>query len=231
MNVATLGAFLRMGGKYGIDHLREAAISRLEREYPHAYEDFCSALTHRGSQFEPHALEYYDGALLDLVNLAHEHDVISALPLLLYFAHDLPLDQLACGIARSGSEATGDAVLHPATFKLVMRARQALVEHQAVRLTRWTDKHMDKCTSHLTCKMRKQAILRSLYVPNYRSVSLLPWDEGWNEGLCRACALASKRSHENSRNQTWRVLPTLVGLPDWEDLTSSSGTGDETQIL
>jgi hypothetical protein len=46
-----------------------------------------------------------------------------------------------------------------------------------------------------------------------------PWEVRWGGDFCLSCIEAAKEAHDKGREDLWRMLPELFGLPKWEDLT------------
>ncbi len=48
------------------------------------------------------------------------------------------------------------------------------------------------------------------------------WALKWNDDdLCETCQEEAKEIFKISRNDCWNKLPSMFGLPDWEELRSS----------
>lgn len=76
-----LSALLRLGNKYDVAHLRDNALYRLRSEYALTYEE----LRFGGFiYFSEECAAAADAMNFDLVNLAHQEGVFSALPLSLF---------------------------------------------------------------------------------------------------------------------------------------------------
>ena len=77
MPIAVLGAFLRLGRKYEIDHIRKAAVQRLAVDYPTELGAFRASWTTEFATFEIHDVT---GGHLPIINVIRENDLLVHLP-------------------------------------------------------------------------------------------------------------------------------------------------------
>lgn len=47
---------------------------------------------------------------------------------------------------------------------------------------------------------------------------LVGWEEDWEDCICNKCALKVKELHASGRQSFWNKIPSIYGLPDWEEL-------------
>lgn len=52
-------------------------------------------------------------------------------------------------------------------------------------------------------------------------VALEDWERDYGKDLCESCANVAKTSHQDSRRNVWKLLPSFFGLPEWGELSKS----------
>jgi len=46
-----------------------------------------------------------------------------------------------------------------------------------------------------------------------------PWKDEWDDGMCEFCISQYREVHAYAQNMAWNELPSIFGLPGWNDLS------------
>lgn len=75
----------------------------------------------------------------------------------------------------------------------------------------------------MTCAQAKVEHLAGLRSQKFEDANYFPrWKIRWGKGLCSACIEEAKTIHERSRRALWDELPSIWGLPPWDELTKGN---------
>jgi hypothetical protein len=83
--LVVVGALIRLGSKYEFPDVLESAVERLTFENPAKEENYL-ALIIPGKPYRATRIVHYPGIILDMITLARENDILSALPCAYYRA-------------------------------------------------------------------------------------------------------------------------------------------------
>ncbi|KAJ7070058.1 hypothetical protein C8F01DRAFT_542043 [Mycena amicta] len=208
-----LAAVLRLGKKYDMPRFRQEALSQLKREFPATLDELDQIASNGYWQYIYHG-KSAKRTLAGVISLARETGIYSVLPVAFY--HLKP------------SEDTKD-LLSLSDRVVQLEGRLALLRLQEETTMKWLRPceesedgrkiPCDECAQSTVC----QSALKETAFTTLRSIAgkehvLDEWDEDWEQGLCRFCTEAAKAIHEEGRRECWRRLPSVFGLPDWEEL-------------
>ncbi|KAF7353922.1 BTB domain-containing protein [Mycena venus] len=229
----TVVGVLRLSHKYGVDYLHRRALIHLssahrttlsEYDKSSSYDDesksnrpaseICSWKTSNDWAF-----------LMVTIQLAREIDALWILPYAFYclaVAYPRNLNQ---GIFH-GAIYNGVAIsISTQDQQSFARGHSDQCVSCAVDIVRFLFHPVDisGCTTSEKClSARLHAIDRHRKaVRDYPSIPLDIWDENdWQslDGLCPACLIVLKQTHQDARQAFWDKLPKIYGLPPWEEL-------------
>lgn len=216
MPISVLAAFLNLGRKYEIDHIRQQAIKRLAAAFPSEL-NTSSTFKRRGMgniiRFDPIA-----GDIHRLANLIRENDLLVHLPMVL----------LAC-ISRDHSEKisifiqspeTHQPILSYADIELCHKAHLKLMQLQTTKILAWmqpweVELHCDDSS----CDEWRQKLHRFTF--NRANIPLYifeKWIEAWSTHLCQECDMRAKCAYAEGQINVFEMLPSMFNLPGWEEL-------------
>ncbi|KZP19777.1 hypothetical protein FIBSPDRAFT_862475 [Athelia psychrophila] len=191
-----ISAFVRLGTKYDIPKLRIEGKKRIFKEFP-------ADLDHAHNSVRPEwKFVTQPDCVAELVLFARTTGLLSILPFALYALRLLDgtivslsvSDQLACF----------------AGFRAICKA-------QAETTYRWaySKKTHAKCTSGVCSPIRQE-----LVILNFTSSPIIVGLKtfAYRSLLCPACADQAEEMHKKGRAKFWVLLPSLFGLPPWDEL-------------
>jgi hypothetical protein len=94
-----------------------------------------------------------------------------------------------------------------------------LLEKQATKTLKWLDpkENFVGCLNPEACNRERQRIFQVIWYP-LPKLRPLTW---WNDKMVSFCMFCSKKSselHNAGRQRIWDELPSIYGLPEWEEL-------------
>lgn len=211
MPIPVLAAFLRLGRKYEIDHVRQQAVKRLATAFPSDLDGCLSAYS------KPEGLiikltDYCD--LLYLVNIIRENELLVHLPMAL----------LGC-VSRDHQREysiflpsldTQQPILPYKDIELCHKASIKLVQLQHTEIFSWTKPWGPAPTCGIPeCEVWRQEIHRDLPGPDW--FMCVDWKD--NEGrFCEECRPHARGKYREAQEKIYGMLPSLFDLPPWEEL-------------
>lgn len=214
-------AFLRLGNKYEIETLRTEALKRLYFEFPSNLAGLDTVIygDGKGTMIERAGWMYIDAA-----NLAREQNLLSALPIALYWCCRWKLSVLEQGQRRpDGTIST----LSPVNERACFLAYSELLELKEQKTFLWalpTSPGFDSCRSPNECRAARNKLAASVLFPTSATLCFGIWKDEYKTGQCNLCIPVARRMHKDGRQQLWDALPGVFGLPDWEELRKERGT-------
>lgn len=208
-------AFLCLGRKYEIEHLREQAIERLAIDFPATWQDFELYF-----KLKPKAIELMSrpGDMFKMVTILREHNLLLFLPWLLYRCFHMDHSGHTSLFLKSPD--TLQPILCLDDIQVCSQALGKLCRLQASETFAWLDPSLTCADKQ--CDAMRRSIMQAAYYPVTTCAPFSPWDVGLEAGLCAECAPKSRDSHNAGRQRVWEQLPSVFGLPDWEELRESS---------
>ncbi|KAJ7070057.1 hypothetical protein C8F01DRAFT_1115117, partial [Mycena amicta] len=205
--ILVVAALLRLAKKYDIPVLRKEFLSRLKHEFPTTLLEFDEV---EGWQhISPgHSANH---TLVALINLAREMGLYSILPTMFYSLNLADTedeafrllslsDQIACFKGYAGL-----LKLHDATTMLWLKPPSG-------------ESASEDCSQVEKCRSALKSTAYHIFLGSKDNECVLDsWDERWGRGLCDDCQVVQQIFREG-RRECWRKLPSVFGLPDWEEL-------------
>ncbi|KAF7969601.1 hypothetical protein HWV62_26837 [Athelia sp. TMB] len=220
MPIERVAALLRLGQKYDFEALRTEALHRIFYEVPTTLEDFDSHA--KCSQIYTEV----DGTLWpNLLKLARDHNLQSALPLALYRCSggiDIDSEDSSYPFGESGYLiSVEDQILCLSCFSRLMRLHKLLTKKWLQSIP----KPFSACVDTGSCNHAHEFHLRNAvclesglaglddgYMYAWRSSMLMSYR------VCQPCNEVIKAMHNAVRQDFWAQLPEIFGLPGWDEL-------------
>lgn len=76
----------------------------------------------------------------------------------------------------------------------------------------------DRCQAGAGCAAARSKVAIKLFFPVSHIKGLVRWEKKWERGMCTACIDVALVEHRNGRRHFWEALPSIFGLPGWEEL-------------
>ncbi|KAJ7502966.1 hypothetical protein B0H11DRAFT_1987207 [Mycena galericulata] len=208
-----VAALIRLGRKYDFRELLESAVERITLENPTTLEEY-GALTPVGVEYRATRIVHYSGLLTDILTVARENNILSALPCAYYrLLMKYPRAEILDGL--HGTLASIDA------RKCVLgREKLAQAQWQTGNTLEWLkldSVEYVRCASPQRCgsyrsKRRDSFLTRGFIAP----FDLPP--PTTHGGLCEMCWQHIKESMIAGRKKMWDELPGFLDLPAWSEL-------------
>lgn len=215
MPLPALAAFLRLGRKYQMDFLRQKAVKNILLAFSVDLKDFKATCIKRKAS-EAHTL----------VNLLREQDLKHCLPSVLYMcvwmhaSGELSLFDYAPEKLRP--------ILSLQDIQLCVAAHQKLCRLTGLHTLSWLRPNAsipETCRGKAWgCEALRARIHNKLMDPLIPCKPFLPWKSEWAKGLCDGCAGVAEAAHVAGRQKVWDELPSVFGLPGWEELRTKWAT-------
>ena len=210
-----MAAYLRLGKKYEIEHLRMEASTALSMAFPSTCDGFL-ALSDNGQN----SIAPYPALFFDVIALAREVGKLDILPAA-YFSYCrlYRIDEIFGGIEREDGTLS---VLSAEDQKSLLRGWHALVCSLAGQSLYWTIGDAELGCEKPACDLARKTVFLDLFQGNPFpdiSISVSKWDVEWEKDLCKRCRVDCARLHKHGSYLKWSMLPEMFDLPNWEDLT------------
>jgi len=209
--ISIIAAFLRLGQKYEIDQLRSEAVTRLSYDFPTTLEEF--------DQSFKETLSHCDGVLLfTSINLARECNLLSVLPSALYAcSNTMAVQDILRGVLLDDGTR---CIMSPVDQEGCITGWFTLLEKQATKTLKWVDprESFAGCTNPQGCDAGRSTLLRFFWHPVPKLFPLIRWDPIFDSTFCSFCSQKSREIHEAGRQSVWNEIPSIFGLPEWEEL-------------
>ncbi|KDR67623.1 hypothetical protein GALMADRAFT_257849 [Galerina marginata CBS 339.88] len=215
MSFEHLAAILRLGKKYEIDHLRDEGLRRLRREFPMTLKLWDEAIE------KDMEISRSLFCCEDIINLAHELSIHTVLPAAytLYSANYSSENML--------DYESGRTQLNQRALKGCLIGREMLFRKAHEAFKEWLNHGLDfiipgpSCTSPENCKASKFLALDHIPAMDFSDGQmdiLFELKESFTRSICLKCRRSIIAAYDKVREELWQSLPTLFGLPNWEDL-------------
>jgi len=126
LSLPIVAALIRLGRKYDFRDLLDSAVERITFENPKTLDEY-DVLLNAGGKYAPKRLLLYPGILFDIIILAREQNILSALPVAYYRAASCGLDKLLNGIPREDGT---PVFLPPVDLHRCIQGREKLINAQ-----------------------------------------------------------------------------------------------------
>lgn len=204
-SLSTLAAFLRLGSKYEIPHLRTLAQTRFDHDFPSTLEQWDK------SRLQKNWFLQYRGMLIDVINLARECSLLRNLPAA--FARCC-IKYSMTDVLRGKTRDDGSTAELSAQDRVIcILGREKLLKLQTESFG-WLTVECDD--SH--CSSVKVLALREHW---FKKTSCFPFasrDASWETKYCDDCKGSGKAAMAAGRQKIWDQLPSVFDLPPWEEL-------------
>ncbi|KZP16978.1 hypothetical protein FIBSPDRAFT_1047099 [Athelia psychrophila] len=233
MPVPVLGAFLRLGRKYEIDHLRKQALKRLAVDFPTDL-DTCTRIMSkiRTLSLRPESwptsidIKLKEGDLLTLINILRDNDLGVFLPFVFSVVVFCDIRLELSVLQRSPHN--GEPILSLDDIDLVVRASRKIAHLPSTGAMSWTE-HSPR---YATCESNRCDEARGKIAFRWykHSIPVLPlfkeWSVQWDQGglFCDPCKVQGRIMYREGQEKIWEMLPDLYGLPGWEELRLQQST-------
>ncbi|KAJ7065743.1 hypothetical protein C8F01DRAFT_1053814 [Mycena amicta] len=210
LSFTVISAYARLGRKYQIPALFDDAVRRLSEAFPSTLDRLLnSQVLSAISPTDPHTLVIQKEIVIETIILARELDVPVLLPSAFWVVSGTQtLDLLANPRAALLSEQDKAAIL---------RAPQPRGQAYAKHLYSWLEIPGEGCEKEEECMRAKMQIRLNIWLPDGLTRRLC-WSDELKEGLCESCGKIGKTAHERGARQLWLDMPSIFGLPSWEEL-------------
>jgi hypothetical protein len=217
-----VAAYLRLGSKYEIEHLHTEAMDVLSAGFPSTLEE--NDVENYNDGVGP--LVFEKSMYFDVISLARETGIHRLLPAAYcYYCEMFVLDEVLEGIERVDGTLS---VLSAQDQKVLMRGWHTLVRLQSVETFYWmTDVEHDDSDVFAGCETtasgkcalaRRDIMCEEMFPMRSDCVALRCWDSLWETRMCKACIAVCTDIHDEGRARIWDKLPSVFGLPAWNEL-------------
>ncbi|KAJ7809059.1 hypothetical protein B0H14DRAFT_2460659 [Mycena olivaceomarginata] len=215
--LSAVGAIIRLGRKYDFKDLLDSAVARLTSKYPSTLE----AYVYDAVRTADNTFELYDALDFDIVALASEHKILSALPCAYFhLINKFALSYLFDEIRRPDGTV---ARLPSLDLQRCVLAREKLLakQFQEGYTLGWARKwEFDDCTKP-RCDTKRESILNWYLEDAIMGALEQPNEIGGGFGqLCTVCIKHATKSTIAGRKKIWEELPSFFDLPPWTELKS-----------
>lgn len=168
-------------------------------------------------QKHSHALDFA------FVSLAREVDALWMLPTLMYGICQYPIEDILDCNTTVVEDINCSFGLSHNDIRTCLSARQELITITATKISRFLRcETVAGCTKPSLCRLWRCTLLNngmdSLQVPTPLTTgSSIDWGD-YAIHACAACAATAKTKQKADRQACWDRLPSLFGLPAWDQL-------------
>ncbi|KAF8178682.1 hypothetical protein K438DRAFT_1844226 [Mycena galopus ATCC 62051] len=211
-------ALIRLGRKYDFKDLLDTAVERLTFENPMTLEDY-DALKQPNNSHQTTRILWYPGILFDMLTVARENNILSALPCAYFRAVQFCSSKfLFDGISRGDTTMTS---LAPVDQRRCVLGREALIKVQAKEgyTVPWLYAGNGNCSDPAKCKNARALHLQKHV--NELSLYALSTSLAFGASLfCVPCQKSYVELLDAGRKRLWEELPKFFELPPWAELTN-----------
>lgn len=216
MPFAQAAAFLRLGSKYEIAQLRFEALRRFVTECPSNPDGWDIALEN-----EWHEIAHQPAICHDIFNLARETGHLLLLPAVFLVLAERQ-NCLELFIDGKEREDGSIALLSPEDQRLCTLGIAKLRRRQHEEMSKWlctTDNSLfPNCEYNLQCISQRRANFCNIFQSGSQILPLVGWSDTDELGLCGPCIAVSKILYRDGLLSIWNELPSMLGLPEWDEL-------------
>ncbi|KAH9479729.1 hypothetical protein JR316_0008324 [Psilocybe cubensis] len=236
MKFKDIAALLRLGKKYEIGHFQDEALRRLRHDLPSTYNTWEAQLGWVYCQDVCQILEVWN-FYPQIISLAHEIGLETILPAAyLCLIQSQSVENILQGkfqwvgqtcnrsVQESDQETTIYSFPQSAVHACLIGRDKLLCEIQKTYID-WfqTDVVLpgEDCTTPSECQQEKAETLASLTgMKFFDDIKAMDFDTDFNTetSVCSSCKRSVKDVIQQNRMEIWSRLPSIFGLPDWEDL-------------
>ncbi|KAF8216636.1 hypothetical protein K438DRAFT_1703693 [Mycena galopus ATCC 62051] len=213
---ALVAALVRLGRKYDFRNLMDAAVQLLMDEHPTTLKEFLElSKTH---PYHPKRITYHRGFELDMLDLARENNILSALPCAYYrMLTRYSQNQLLDGIPRSDRTLTS---LAPSTLRQCIVGREKIIfkqmqpGHTLGWLWEW--EYDADCYTRSKCHAYRKVLIQKYF--QFVGVRAFGPVEKMKPRFCHPCFHHIEELMNMAQRKMWEDLPAFFDLPPWGEL-------------
>ncbi|KAJ7782672.1 hypothetical protein B0H16DRAFT_1402918 [Mycena metata] len=216
-----IASFIRLGRKYEFKDLFHIALERLTDENPATLEAFDALYyppglsTHAG-RGQPTRITDYPGVYHDILTLARENELRSLLP----WAYVCP--EIFNGLPRPDGTTS---LLSSTDTQLCIIGRDKLLRAQCSpdKTFGWlvpSESNANGCKHHEICSRSRESIWYSFATSPRIQYALSTPKFLTRLPFCDHCRERAKEGMTAGRAKMWEALPSMFGLPPWNELKS-----------
>ncbi|KAJ6519022.1 hypothetical protein C8R45DRAFT_1204289 [Mycena sanguinolenta] len=193
--LAFIGALIRLGRKYDFKEFRDFAVGRLKAQYPTTLQEYDARLARLPKWWD--GITYYSGIGVDILALASENGISSALPFAYYYlvAQDDLVERIEKQRLRMKRFQLGY------TFGCVLDAES-----------------FSGCTVPTECRKAREGFMRRCLDSSRMRAFFSASSVNVQWKLCAVCNLHATEAVKAGRIKLWADLPQLFDLPSWDEL-------------
>ncbi|KAJ7502965.1 hypothetical protein B0H11DRAFT_1854163 [Mycena galericulata] len=209
-----VAALVRLGRKYDFKEVLDTTVERITFENPTTLQEY-DVLESDNGDYRTTRIVHNEGIFLDILTLARENNIQSALPCAYFRVIDRH-PQFFHGVLRKDGTT---ASLASVDLEKCVLGRQKLVTCQWAHdytLGGLTAPHCDRCTSSGCCGPRCLRLLAMLLQAGQPFALCLPLIRGL--GLCAECTGHTEKLMTAGRKKMWEDLPSFFDLRPWSEL-------------
>ncbi|KAJ7030040.1 hypothetical protein C8F04DRAFT_1042920 [Mycena alexandri] len=217
-----IASLIRLGRKYDFKKLLDLAVERLTFENPTTLAEYNALKPNRlDDSYTTTRIVPYQGILFDMLTLARENNILTALPCAYYRALAIPrraalFDGIPRGDGTVATLAQADQRRCVLSYDELNRA-QFRKGYPFEWVAAWDFeeecKFPDRCTHARTRDWMKTAVLR-----NPELLMLQNPKHSLFAGFCTQCRKRSVELTQEGQKKAWDELPSFFSLPPWSEL-------------
>ncbi|KAJ6593501.1 hypothetical protein B0H19DRAFT_1090601 [Mycena capillaripes] len=220
LSIGVISALIRLGRKYEFRDILDSAVERITLENPTTLEDYANLYRDADGKYIMTRIVPDPGVPFDLVNLARENNIVSALPALYYRAACGGLEALLDSVSRNDGTF---ASLAPVDLRRCILGREKIVNAQFEPDYTWgwlqSEVSDNDCFSPQKCTQARDSRLRK-YTLTVGIRALAKFDPGAYKDMCRGCKQSVRELAIAGRKKLWDDLPGFFDLPSWAELSN-----------
>lgn len=240
-----IAAILRLGKKYEVDHFRDEGLRRLRCDFPSTLNGWDGKYHHLEDECQIRDIRNF---YPEIISLAHELGVETILPSaylnlvqtqsVVRYNHwcidyeanvhlpqeDILRANLEKQATKSGAKETIRVGLPQTAVHACLIGRDKLLCRTQKTFLRWFHTRDvlpgAECATGSQCRAQRTKVLASLEgMTDFNSIKAM--DEKYirsDFSICEHCESSIENALEKNRQEIWNALPSMFGLPNWEDL-------------
>lgn len=160
----------------------------------------------------------------ELVDLARQYGPMDILPGVLYvITATVPLKATFRGVHHGGKH-PGLRIEDQQSCAMAWRTLHDLEKERTFSwlYTEAPNPIFGACSTQDQCHVARAYRLLKMVQPPTNISPFGRWDGVLGYGMCSSCVAAAQRSHQEGRQNTWEALPSIFGLPGWQELVNAS---------
>ncbi|KZP03561.1 hypothetical protein FIBSPDRAFT_968884 [Athelia psychrophila] len=226
MPLDVLEAFLRIGRKYEIDHIRNQAIQSLAMAFPSSLSK-CRASFAADARQIP--IRLTRESHISLMNIMRQNELLVHVPMLLLWCIILDHHGSLSLFSTSPETLYTQPMFSHTDIQLCHKAHMKLMDLQTTDIFSWTQslETLTNCES-VACKALREELHHAYFGQGPSGIPInrifAGWDNTWSEALCEECNEHAREEYEVGQDKVFEMLPGMFNLPGWEVLREKWST-------